>query len=137
MKKILTAAVAAAAMITASCDVERLPNGSMSAEQVTGNPEASLDALMNGVYAQLKTWSDPMHRCGEYAGDNMMIRGNSTDAFFEFSLFPWDYAAASLILTEAGGALCTMEGEPVPIDRRCSVWAANRVNFPILKELEF
>ena len=87
MKKILTAAVAAAAMITASCDVERLPNGSMSAEQVTGNPEASLDALMNGVYAQLKTWSDPMHRCGEYAGDNMMIRGNSTDAFFEFISF--------------------------------------------------
>lgn len=102
MKKILTAAVAAAAMITASCDVERLPNGSMSAEQVTGNPEASLDALMNGVYAQLKTWSDPMHRCGEYAGDNMMIRGNSTDAFFEFISFArtpnnyrlqnfWDY----------------------------------------------
>lgn len=102
MKKILTAAVAAAAMITASCDVERLPNGSMSAEQVTGNPEASLNALMNGVYAQLKTWSDPMHRCGEYAGDNMMIRGNSTDAFFEFISFArtpnnyrlqnfWDY----------------------------------------------
>lgn len=102
MKKIWTAAVAAAAMITASCDVERLPNGSMSAEQVTGNPEASLDALMNGVYAQLKTWSDPMHRCGEYAGDNMMIRGNSTDAFFEFISFArtpnnyrlqnfWDY----------------------------------------------
>ncbi|WP_290089504.1 RagB/SusD family nutrient uptake outer membrane protein [Paramuribaculum intestinale] len=102
MKKILTAAVAAAAMITASCDVERIPNGSMSAEQVTGNPEASLDALMNGVYAQLKTWSDPMHRCGEYAGDNMMIRGNSTDAFFEFISFArtpnnyrlqnfWDY----------------------------------------------
>ena len=102
MKKILTAAVAAAALITASCDVERLPNGSLAAEQVTGNPEASLDALLNGVYAQLKTWSDPMHRCGEYAGDNMMIRGNSTDAFFEFISFArtpnnyrlqqfWDY----------------------------------------------
>jgi hypothetical protein len=25
-----------------------------------------------------------MHRCGEYAGDNMMIRGASTDAFYEF-----------------------------------------------------
>ena len=102
MKKILTAAVAAAALITASCDVERLPNGSLAAEQVTGNPEASLDALLNGVYAQLKTCSDPMHRCGEYAGDNMMIRGNSTDAFFEFISFArtpnnyrlqqfWDY----------------------------------------------
>ncbi len=43
-----------------------------------------------------------MHRCGEYAGDNMMIRGNSTDAFFEFISFArtpnnyrlqnfWDY----------------------------------------------
>lgn len=87
MKKILTATFAAAALLTTSCDVERLPNGSMAAEQVTGNPEASLDALLNGVYAQLKNWSDPMHRCGEYAGDNMMIRGNSTDAFFEFISF--------------------------------------------------
>lgn len=87
MKKILTATFAAAALLTTSCDVERLPNGSMAAEQVTGNPEASLDALVNGVYAQLKNWSDPMHRCGEYAGDNMMIRGSSTDAFFEFISF--------------------------------------------------
>lgn len=82
MKKILTIAFAAAALT--ACDIERLPYGSMAAEQITNNPSASLDALMNGVYAQLKTWSDPMHRCGEYAGDNMMIRGSSTDAFFEF-----------------------------------------------------
>lgn len=82
MKKILTIAFAAAALT--ACDIERLPYGSMAAEQITSDPSASLDALMNGVYAQLKTWSDPMHRCGEYAGDNMMIRGSSTDAFFEF-----------------------------------------------------
>ena len=82
MKKILTIVFAAAALT--ACDIERLPYGSMAAEQITSNPSASLDALMNGVYAQLKTWSDPMHRCGEYAGDNMMIRGSSTDAFFEF-----------------------------------------------------
>ncbi|TGY06745.1 RagB/SusD family nutrient uptake outer membrane protein [Bacteroides muris (ex Afrizal et al. 2022)] len=83
MKKILAIALVAATALT-SCDIERLPYGSMSAEQITSDPSASLDALMNGVYAQLKTWSDPMHRCGEYAGDNMMIRGSSTDAFFEF-----------------------------------------------------
>lgn len=82
MKKILTIAFAAAALT--ACDIERLPYGSMAAEQITNDPSASLDALINGVYAQLKTWSDPMHRCGEYAGDNMMIRGSSTDAFFEF-----------------------------------------------------
>ena len=43
--------------------------------------------MVRGVYAQLKAWSDPMHRCGEYAGDNIMIRGASTDAFFEFITF--------------------------------------------------
>ncbi len=100
MKKILSI-VFAAAVLTA-CDIERLPYGSMAAEQITNDPSASLDALMNGVYAQLKTWSDPMHRCGEYAGDNMMIRGSSTDAFYEFISFSrtpnnyrlqnfWDY----------------------------------------------
>lgn len=85
MKKItrLTIVLLAAGLFTA-CDIDRLPNGSVDKDRITGNPEASLDALLNGCYAQLKVWSDPMHRCGEYAGDNMMIRGSSTDAFYEF-----------------------------------------------------
>lgn len=126
MKKILTATFAAAALLTTSCDVERLPNGSMAAEQVTSNPEASLDALMNGVYAQLKTWSDPMHRCGEYAGDNMMIRGSSTDAFFEFISFSrtpnnyrlqsfWDYGYKAI--AQASNIIAMFdEGQSTDID---------------------
>ena len=70
-----------------ACDIERTPFGSMDAGTIAANPNNSLESLVNGVYAQLKTWSDPMHRCGEYAGDNMMIRGSSTDAFFEFISF--------------------------------------------------
>lgn len=85
MKKLFTIILAAASLT--ACDIERLPYNSMAAEQITGDPTASLEGLMNGVYAQLKTWSDPMHRCGEYAGDNMMIRGSSTDAFYEFISF--------------------------------------------------
>ncbi len=82
MKKIFIA-ILVAATITA-CDIERLPYGSMDSETIVNDPDASLDALINGVYAQLKSWSDPMHRMGEYAGDNMMIRGSSTDPFYEF-----------------------------------------------------
>lgn len=67
-----------------SCEIERTPHGSMSAEKITNDPDGSLDGLLNGCYAQLKGWADVMHRCGEYAGDNMMIRGSSTDAFYEF-----------------------------------------------------
>ncbi len=70
-----------------ACSIDREPHGSLSSNKITENPDGSVDAMVRGVYAQLKTWSDPMHRCGEYAGDNIMIRGASTDAFFEFITF--------------------------------------------------
>jgi len=83
IKKNIFVLMAAAALL-GSCDIERFPTYSMSDEQIKKDPAGNLDALLNGMYAQLKTWSDPMHRCGEYAGDNIVIRGSSTDAFFEF-----------------------------------------------------
>lgn len=82
MKKIFIAILATATFT--ACDIDRVPYGSMDSDTIVNDPDASLDALTNGVYAQLKSWSDPMHRMGEYAGDNMMIRGSSTDAFYEF-----------------------------------------------------
>ena len=82
MKKIFLAIMVAATFT--ACEIDRLPHGSMDSDTIVGDPDASLDALLNGMYAQLKSWSDPMHRMGEYAGDNMMIRGSSTDAFYEF-----------------------------------------------------
>lgn len=85
MKKIL--AIIFATIALSSCKVDREPFGSMKSETIDNNPEAYIDALLNGVYGQLKAWSDPMHRLGEYAGDNMMIRGSSTDAFYEFISF--------------------------------------------------
>ena len=78
MKKILIGLLIASAV--SSCDIDRLPYTSMDEENIVSNP----DAMVTGTYAQLKAWSDPMHRLGEYAGDNMMIRGSSTDAFYEF-----------------------------------------------------
>ncbi|MFJ1323162.1 RagB/SusD family nutrient uptake outer membrane protein [Capnocytophaga canis] len=71
-------------VLLSSCDIERFPHGQMAAEKITSDPDGSLDGLLNGCYAQMKGWADVMHRCGEYAGDNMMIRGSSTDAFYEF-----------------------------------------------------
>ena len=83
MKKSILALMLGATLF-GSCDIERFPTYNMADEQIKNDPAGNLDALLNGIYAQLKSWSDPMHRCGEYAGDNMVIRGSSTDAFFEF-----------------------------------------------------
>lgn len=82
MKKLYIAILAFVAL--SACEIDRYPHGSMDSETIANDPDASLESLLNGMYAQLKSWSDPMHRCGEYAGDNMMIRGSSTDAFYEF-----------------------------------------------------
>ncbi|MDR1258951.1 MAG: RagB/SusD family nutrient uptake outer membrane protein [Tannerellaceae bacterium] len=73
-----------AVCLLTACDIDRFPSTSMAAEQIKANPAGMIDELLNGAYSQTKTWSDVMHRCGEYAGDNMMIRGSSTDAFYQF-----------------------------------------------------
>ena len=75
-------------------------------------------------------------RMGAAALDLCYVAAGRYDVFFEYNLCPWDYAAGSLIITEAGGHITTMEGEPLPLDRRGSVWASNEVNKDILKELE-
>src|SRR5690606_38620916 len=80
-KKIFIALLTVASF--ASCDIDRAPYGSMDADDIMNDPDTYLESMMNGAYAQLKAWSDPMHRAGEYAGDNIAIRGTSTDAFFE------------------------------------------------------
>ncbi len=82
MKKLLIFAAAAASMFT-SCDIERTPYDKYLEEDIANDKEA-VNVILNGCYGQLRDWSDVMHRVGEYAGDNMMIRGSSTDAFYEF-----------------------------------------------------
>ncbi|MBF6597779.1 MAG: RagB/SusD family nutrient uptake outer membrane protein [Fermentimonas sp.] len=84
MKKITIYSILAAVLFLTACDIDRLPYGSMPDESIKKDPGASLNTLLTGTYSQLKGWSDVMHRCGEYAGDNIMIRGTSTDAFYEF-----------------------------------------------------
>ena len=85
---------------------------------------------------QLFRRSCDFRRLGAAALDLCNVACGRLDLFFEYSLSPWDHAAGGLILTEAGGVLSTLEGRPMDYTRRCSVWASNRVNGDILRELE-
>jgi hypothetical protein len=67
-----------------SCELDREPFDSYTLDKIQQDKEASVEVLLNGCYAQLKDWSDVMHRIGEYPGDNIMIRGTSTDDFYSF-----------------------------------------------------
>ena len=47
------------------------------------------------------------------------------DLFATARSCPWDHNAARIILEEAGGALCTLEGENLPFDEKTTVFAAS------------
>lgn len=126
MKKIIFSILIASSIV--SCDIERNPYGSMDSDLVTQNPEGNLSALMNGTYGQLKAWSDPMHRLGEYAGDNMMIRGASTDDFYSFISYVrdsrnyrlqtfWDYGYKA-IAQSSNIIKLVKEGQSAEIDNQ-------------------
>ena len=45
--------------------------------------------------------------------------------YFEYLLSPWDYAAASLIVTEAGGVITSADGSKLRLTEPTGVIAAN------------
>ncbi|MEO6525919.1 MAG: inositol monophosphatase family protein [Gemmatimonadaceae bacterium] len=56
-----------------------------------------------------------VRRCGAAALDLADVACGRYDAFWELRLNPWDMAAGSLLVREAGGIVTTVEGDPCPI----------------------
>ena len=64
-------------------------------------------------------------RVGSAAVELCLISRGFADLYFEIRLMPWDYAAAALILREAGGTVVSFDGK-APSPRKPSlVIAAN------------
>ncbi len=64
-----------------------------------------------------------IRRSGSAALDLCSIAAGRAEAYFEFALSPWDYAAGALIVREAGGYATTLTGEEFVYDRKCSMLA--------------
>lgn len=67
-----------------------------------------------------------LRRQGSAALDICYLAVNRNVLFFECILSPWDYAAASCILREAGGVLMTMEGNPADLNVKSSILAGTK-----------
>jgi len=52
-----------------------------------------------------------LRRLGAASLDLCMVANGTFDAFFEYKLAPWDFAAGALILEEAGGKVSSCKGE--------------------------
>jgi myo-inositol-1(or 4)-monophosphatase len=59
-----------------------------------------------------------VRRTGSAALDLCYVACGRVDAFWEFGLRPWDVAAGSLIVSEAGGRVTNLDGSALDIDAR-------------------
>lgn len=66
-----------------------------------------------------------VRRFGSAALEICDLAAGRVELYFERQLQPWDYAAAMLVLLEAGGAICGPDGALPPLDRPSMVIAAN------------
>ena len=66
-----------------------------------------------------------VRRCGSAALDLCMVACGTLDVFIEYRLSPWDVAAGTLIVSEAGGLVTRMDGSPVTFDAPGSILAGS------------
>ena len=79
----------------------------------TGFPSRKRHLNVNiHFYHQMAMASHGVRRTGSAAIDLAYVACGRLDAFWEFGLNPWDMAAGTLIVTEAGGAVSDMNGGP-------------------------
>ncbi len=65
-----------------------------------------------------------LRRCGTASLDLAYVAAGRSEFFFEYSLFPWDFAAGLLLITEAGGIVSDMQGEPLGFAAPSTIIAA-------------
>ncbi|MGN1346307.1 MAG: inositol monophosphatase family protein [Eubacteriales bacterium] len=90
------------------------------------------EELCDATFARAK-WlflhTHDIRRSGSAALDLASIASGAVDIFFEYRLSPWDFAAGSLLIEEAGGVITQFDGSPVTLDCPCSILAGNRPSY--------
>jgi myo-inositol-1(or 4)-monophosphatase len=74
-------------------------------------------------------------RTGSAAIDLAWIAAGRFDAFFEYDLAAWDYAAGMLLVAEAGGFTCDRYGNPLDLIGHKGVVAGNPHIFEQLRDI--
>lgn len=83
-----------------------------------------MESTLAAIHEFFKQNIHGIRRFGTAALDFCQVADGMFGAYFEYQLHPWDFAAARLILEEAGGRVTDGRGEPLPL-RKTSVLASN------------
>ncbi len=85
-------------------------------------------------YHQITLRTHGVRRAGSAALDLCNVASGRFDGFWEFNLNPWDTAAGTLIVEEAGGRVSRFDGSPFEIDSRETLASNGLVHEALLHE---
>ncbi len=86
-----------------------------------------------GVFTSVVRKTRALRRLGSAVADLLYVARGSFDLFWEYGLSPWDVAAPSLIVKEAGGIVTDFDGGEDYIAGG-SIIAANRHLYPFIRD---
>ena len=91
---------------------------------------------MAAIEEYMLTCAD-LRRAGSAAIDMSYVACGRLDVFFEYSLSPWDYAAGTLLVREAGGKveLLNLPGEKLDFSKPAAVFSACATCFEQAREI--
>jgi myo-inositol-1(or 4)-monophosphatase len=82
----------------------------------TGFPSRKRHRNVNiHFFYQMSMWTHGARRAGSAALDLAYTACGRLDVYWEFGLKPWDMAAGMLLVSEAGGKVSDMHGEPAQV----------------------
>jgi myo-inositol-1(or 4)-monophosphatase len=104
----------------------------------TGFPADRLTSPLNNYkqWEHFQNVAGAVRRLGAASLDLCLVARGWFDGYWEFKLKPWDLAAGSLIVEEAGGRVSGPYGEPFDVDAGEIVASNGRIHDQIVEELK-
>ena len=87
------------------------------------------------AFAQFLKHFGDLRKNGAAALELCYVGCGRTDAYYEPILYPWDYTAGTLIVTEAGGIVSDATGASPSPDSPCFIVAASKTAYPTALKL--
>lgn len=91
--------------------------------------------LLFDVTRQMFLRSLSIRNGGSAALDLCRIASGSNVAYYELKLQPYDYAAASVIIEEAGGYISRVDGGGITLDRPCSIVGGTKMAWREVRDM--
>jgi myo-inositol-1(or 4)-monophosphatase len=88
------------------------------------------------LFGRFAATTQGMRRLGSAALDLCYVASGRIDGYYERGIWPWDLAAGSVILEEAGGKLTNYRGGVLDLDGREIVASNGRLHPSIMRLME-